>query len=90
MNQYQVGFMYCKGHGVAVDYKLARPWVEKAVAQDHPNAVCSLGVMYMNGEGVTRPSFRRARELFKRAIELGVSQAVANMQTLTKDIQNVS
>ena len=87
--QCEVGLMYCKGQGVAVDYKQARLWLEKAAAQDHPGAVCQLGAMYGNGEGVT-PSWRRARELYQRAIELGSSMAVKNMQTLTKEIQKVS
>ena len=74
-HQHQVGHMYCKGNGVAVDYQQARAWFEKAAAQDQPNAVGMLGVIYGNGMGVTR-SWRRARELFKRAIELGNSHAV--------------
>ena len=88
-SQYQVGVMYRLGLGVALDYKQARPWLEKAAAQDHPAAVGQLGVMYGHGEGVT-PSFRRARELYERAIELGDSVAVENMQILTEHIQEVS
>ena len=80
--------MYCEGHGVAVDYQQARVWIEKAAAQDQPNAVAHLGAMYSNGEGVTL-SWRRARELYQRAIELGNSKAVENMQGLTEDIQAV-
>ena len=87
--QYQVGYMYRYGRGVAVDHQQARAWLEKAAAQDHPIAIGELGLMYDGGSGVT-PSWRRARELYKRAIELGNSQAVKNMQTLTEDIQNVS
>ena len=45
--------------------------------------------MYNNGEGVT-PSWRRARELYQRAIELGDSMAVKAMQALTECIQKVS
>ena len=90
LSQSQVGFMYFEGlGGVAVDYQQARAWIEKAVAQDEPYAVRSLGAMYKRGEGVV-PSWRRARELYKRAIELGSSQAVENMQTLTQSIQAVS
>ena len=89
-SQYQVGMMYWNGQGVVVDYEQGRAWIEKAAAQDHPTAVDGLGVMYENGEGVT-PSWRRARELHQRAIELGAgSQAVKNMQNLTKAIQHVS
>ena len=90
VSQHQVGSMYkLPGYGVAVDYQEARAWLEKAAAQDYPNAVGALGVMYCDGQGVT-PSFRRARELYKRAIGLGNSMAVDNMQTLTEDIQEVS
>ena len=88
-SQHQVGYMYHEGLGIAVDFEQARPWIEKAAAQDQPNAVASLGVMRSSGEGVT-PSFRRARELYKRAIELGNSVAVESMQNLTEDIQKVS
>ena len=45
--------------------------------------------MCFMGKGVT-PSWRRARELYERAIELGYSVAVENMHTLTQSIQNVS
>ena len=89
--QHQVGIVYYEGpHGIAVDYKQARLWLEKAAAQDHPGAVCQLGAMYGNGEGVT-PSWRRAGELYKRAGELGEhTQSVKEIQTLTEHIQKVS
>ena len=87
--QYQLGFMYFKGVDVAVDYQRAQLWIEKAAAQDRPAAVGQLGLMYDEGKGVT-PSWRRARELYKRAIELGDSKAVEDMQDLTKSIQEVS
>ena len=54
--QWQVGHMYYNGRVVAVDYEQARQWIEKAAAQDHPNAVGHLGTMYAHGEGVTPSS----------------------------------
>ena len=91
LSQHQLGMMYYEGLGVAVDYQQARAWLEKAAAQDHPEAIGQLGVIYgsASGEGVT-PSFRRARELYKRTIESGDSRAVKDMQNLTQNIQNVS
>ena len=89
LSQHQVGIMYCMGRGVAVDYKQGWAWLEKAAAQDHPGTVGQLGLMYFEGKGVT-PSWRRARELYQRAIELGDSQSVEAMQILTEAIQNVS
>ena len=89
LSQHQVGHMYLVGFGVAVDYKQARPWIEKAAAQDHPNAVAALGVMYFNGMGVAL-SWRCARAYYQRAIELGNSKVVQNMQELTKSIAEVT
>ena len=89
LSQWQIGTMYYYGEGVAMDYEQARPWIEKAAAQDYPDAVGTLGVMYADGLGVT-PSWRRARELYERAIELGNSRAVKSMQALTQSIANVT
>ena len=75
--------MYYNGLGVAVDYEQARPWLEKAAAQDHPKAVGAIGSMYSDGNGVN-PGFRRAREHYQRATELGDSEAVQRMQNFTK------
>ena len=88
--QWEVGSMYCNGLGVAVDFEQARPWIEKAAAQNYPEGVSQLGVMCHDGKGGVTPSWRRARELYQRAIELGNSMAVKNMQNLTNSIQNVS
>ena len=87
--QWQVGSMYCEGLGVDVDYAQALPWIEKAAAQDWPNAVGQLGTMYFQGKGVT-PSWRRAREYYERALELGNSRTVKGMQNLTTSIQAVT
>ena len=87
--QHQLGMFYYSGIVVDVDHAQALPWIEKAAAQNCPQAVYTLGVMYSEGEGVT-PSWRRAREYYERAIELGESQAaVETMSNLTQSIQNV-
>ena len=87
--QHQLGIMYCEGHGVDVDYAQGLAWCEKAVAQDHPNAFHTLGSMYAAGEGVA-PSWRRAREHYERALELGSSTTVQSMHTLTRNMQMVT
>ena len=87
--QYQIGYMYYTGQGVAVDYKQARPWIEKAAAQNDAGAIGMLGVMYFEGKDVT-PSYRRARELHQRAIELGSSSAEGSLQNVIESIENVS
>ena len=75
--QHQLGFMYYDGDGVNVDYEQGLPWIQKAAAQDYPTAVGQLGVMYFTGKGVT-PSWRRAREYYERAIELGDFNSIKN------------
>ena len=83
--------MYCDGRGVDADYAQALPWIKKAAAQDHSGAVGQLGVMYMDGDGdgVTS-SWRRAREYYERAIGLGNTKAVKNMQLVTESIRAVT
>ena len=87
--QYQIGTMYYNGHGVDVDYAQALPWFEKAAAQDYPKAVGSLADMYTGQCGAVTPSLRRARELYRRAIELGSFESVKAMQDLNTVIQAV-
>ena len=50
------------------DYEQALPWLRMAAAQDEPSALGTLGAMYGAARGVT-PSWRRAREYYKRAAE---------------------
>ena len=63
--------------------------LERAAVQGFPEAVNQLGFMHHAGQGMA-PSWRRAREYYERAIELGNLQAVKNMQILTDKIQNVT
>ena len=87
--QYNLGYMLQQGRGVdSPDYKQALVWFEKAAAQDHPRALNSLGVMARSGLG-QKPSYRRAREFCRRALELGDQQAMAGMQILKREIQQV-
>ena len=78
--QYMVGTMYIKPFkgrgGVDADNKNAVRWFEKAAAQDHPKANDLLGTMYGHGHGVT-PSWRRARDYYERAVELGNAETAA-------------
>jgi TPR repeat protein len=52
--QYNLGFMYDSGKGVAQDYAEALKWYRLAVAQGVAEAQQRLGVMYANGRGVTQ------------------------------------
>ena len=88
--QNQVGCMYHNMHdGDADSGKQSLIWLKKAAAQDYPASVGALGLMYSTGQGVT-PSWRRARQYYERAIELGDFHAMQNLQNLTQSIQNVT
>ena len=50
--QYNVGYMYAHGQGVAEDDAEAVKWLLKAAEQGYDPAYYSLGVMYENGLGV--------------------------------------
>ena len=89
LGQYQVAHMYCDGLGVDMDFKLALAWLKKAVAQDHPEAIDLLGDLHFIGRGVP-PSYRRARQHYESAIELGCSEAVLSMQRFTRNVAEVT
>ena len=88
--QFMVGTMYYNGLGADVDYKQARTWLEKAAAQDDPDAVHQLGQVHMMGDGVHGQSFRRAREYTERAMKLGNLSSAKSLQSITKTIQKVT
>jgi len=56
--QYDLGFMYEGGKGVAQDYKEALKWYRFAAAQRNGLAQNNLGLMYANGQGVSRDNVR--------------------------------
>ena len=72
-----------------MDYAKARPWLEMAANQNHPDANSSLGFMYDMGMGVGR-SLRPAREYYLKSIKLGGKAALKQMKALTKNIKIVS
>ena len=50
--QFNLGYMYNTGEGVAQDYTEALAWYRRAAEQRHARAQSSLGSMYYKGEGV--------------------------------------
>ena len=64
--QFELGFIYAEGRGVAQDYAQARVWWEKAATQGHVDAQYNLGNFYNDGRGVPQ-DFAKAREWYEKA-----------------------
>jgi TPR repeat protein len=72
-----LGKAYYEGVGVTRNYATALIWLNKAVAQNNPDAMFVLGLMYELGRGV-KQDLNRAIGLFDKAAGLG--QRYAQME----------
>lgn len=50
--QYNIGWLYANGNGLAVDIDMALRWWMKAAAQGHADAQFAVGLAYTTGEGI--------------------------------------
>jgi TPR repeat protein len=69
---FALALSYLRGFGVKQDAQAAVPWLELAAVAGHPGAVYNLGMLALQGE---RPDHAKAASLFRRAAELGNSEA---------------
>jgi len=60
--QVNLGFLYARGQGVAVDYKQAASWYRKAAEQGQADAQFNLGSLYYDGLGLA-PSANSPQEI---------------------------
>jgi len=51
-SQFNLGLMYVKGQGVAVDFGEGLEWLRRAASQSNADAQGMIGAMYANGEGL--------------------------------------
>lgn len=66
---YYTGVMYSEAEGVAKpNMQEAQRWYEKAAARDQPNALLTMGRMYVVGQGVQQDT-RKGLEYFERAVK---------------------
>jgi TPR repeat protein len=76
--QYDLGWRYANGRGVAQDYVEAVRWYRKEADQGHPPAQNNLGVMYTNGWGGPRNHLEAVR-WFRKAADQGHLLAQSNL-----------
>lgn len=68
--QFELGNAFFYGTHVKQDYPNAALWMQRAAAQNHPDAVYMMSRIYQNGFGVPKNS-KRAKKMGFEALELG-------------------
>ena len=72
--QFNLGWVYGNGQGVAKDEAEAVKWYRKAAEQGDAKAQFNLGLMYANGQGVAKDD-SEATKWFRKAAEQGNKNA---------------
>lgn len=73
--QYALGWMYHNGYGLVTDDRSAKGWWEKAAAQDHLDAMFSLGTLYSVGSESVARDYSAAMRLWGQAAAAGHENA---------------
>ena len=81
--QFNVGYGYAHGIGIAKDEAEAVRWFERAAAAGHGMAQQSLGLAYLTGQGVTKDE-TRALMWLELAAESGQKDSAAALGDLRK------
>ncbi len=68
--QYNLGWMFANGRGIAQDDAEAVKWFRKAAEQGYASAQSNLGVMYEQGRGVEQ-DYAEAVKWYRKAAEQG-------------------
>jgi TPR repeat protein len=82
--QYNLGFDYQQGFGVAQDEGEAAKWFRKAAKQNHPKAQYSLAWAYHHGSGVEKNNVE-AVKWFRKAADQGHVDALYNLGVCCAD-----
>ena len=82
--QANLGDMYARGQGVAVDYASAAMWFHRAAVQGHVAAQYNLGVLCENGLGV-RGSVEMAMAWYHKAAAAGHQAALERLSRLVAE-----
>ncbi|MGB0721092.1 MAG: SH3 domain-containing protein [Gammaproteobacteria bacterium] len=79
--QYNLGWMYANGYGLAKDETKALIWWRKAARQNHSDAVVAVAMAYLHGDG-TKKDKGEALKWLVEAAEHGVEDAMEIILTL--------
>lgn len=84
--QNTLGNMYYSGEEIDRDVDQAAFWFKEAAKQKHANAMCSLGVCFLNGEGVEKNE-NTGLGFIRQAAKLGSKTATKLLKEKTKEQQ---
>ena len=84
--QFNLGFMYDNGHGVAQDYSAAMKWFRMAADQGHAQAQGSLGGMYCYGHSVPQSTSEALRWLHKAQAQ-GYDAAKEAIELIMREVR---
>ena len=76
--QYNLGYIYYNGLGVAQNYQKAIYYTEQAAQQGHSGAQYNLGYIYYKGLGVEQ-NYQKAKEYYEQAAQQGHPEAQYNL-----------
>jgi hypothetical protein len=73
--QYNIGWMYLNGYGLAMNDSLALEWWQRASEQGYTDASFSIAMLYSLGEGQVEKDMDKAIEYYLMAVEDGHEDA---------------
>ena len=73
--QYNIGWMYLNGYGLAMNDSLALEWWQRASDQGYTDASFSIAMLYSLGEGQVRKDMDKAIDYYLLAAEAGHEDA---------------
>jgi TPR repeat protein len=73
--QYNIGWMYFNGYGLAINDNLALKWWQQASDQGYVDATFSMAMLYSLGEGQVKKDMGRAVDLYLIAADAGHEDA---------------
>ena len=87
--QYNLGWIYHEGLGVAQDYKAAVKWYTLAAEQGNASAQLSLGLLYHNSPGVAQ-NYKTAVKWYTLSAEQGNPIAQNNLAIMHREGRGVA
>jgi len=80
--QYNIGWMYLNGYGLAMNDSRALEWWERASGQGYTDASFSIAMLYSLGEGKVEKNMDKAVDYYLIAVEDGHEDAIMIIRSM--------